>query len=95
MDLSKYTGFDWDENNTAKNWDKHRVSPQECEQIFFNEPLLFEEDEPHSKHEKRYIAFGQTDEGRQLAVVFTIRGNLIRVISARDMDRKERRGYKS
>lgn len=95
MDLSKYIGFDWDEHNAGKNWEKHRVSPQECEQVFFNEPLVIADDEAHSKHEKRHFAFGRTDEGRLLTVIFTTRGYFIRVISARNMDRKERKGYES
>ena len=51
------------------------------------------EDEKHSEIERRYYALGHTDGGRSLFVVFTIRGDLIRVISARDMNRRERRLY--
>jgi uncharacterized DUF497 family protein len=92
-DLSAFVGFEWDEGNRAKNWEKHRVSPAECEQVFFNEPLLLFPDTAHSQHEPRYYILGHTNAGRRLFVVFTVRGNLIRVISARDMSRKERKLY--
>ncbi len=86
-------GFDWDKGNIDKNWIKHEVSPSECEQIFFNHPLLIQDDLVHSKIEKRFYALGKTDLKRRLFIVFTIRKNLIRVISARDMSRKERKVY--
>ena len=91
--LSGVTGFDWDEGNLTKNWDKHRVAHVECEQVFFNRPLVVAEDEPRSQQESRYYALGQTDAGRFLFLVLTIRDNLIRIISARDMSRKERNRY--
>jgi uncharacterized DUF497 family protein len=93
--LLNCTGFEWDKNNAAKNWFAHKVSPPECEQIFFNKPLLVQDDPQHSIKEIRYYAMGHTDENRQLFIVFTIRNNLIRVISARDMSKKERKVYKS
>ena len=93
--LSESTGFEWDEHNAAKIWQKHQVSPLECEQIFFNQPLLVEHDVRHSEKENRFYALGRTDTGRMLFVVFALRRNLIRVISARDMSRKERKVYKS
>lgn len=91
--LSNCTGFDWDEGNIEKIWAKHKTSPFECEQVFFNEPLLAQDDIKHSQHENRYYVLGQTDNKRRLFVVFTIRRNLIRVISARDMSIKERQVY--
>lgn len=91
--LAQCTGFQWDVGNAGKNWELHQVSQGECEQVFFNRPLLAAPDEAHSEHEPRYAALGQTDPGRRLAVVFTIRGTLVRVISARDMSRRERRIY--
>lgn len=94
-DLSASTGFEWDDHNVHKNWTKHRVSPSECEQILFNKPLIVADDTGHSKNEKRYYALGQTDEGRQLFLVFTLRKDFIRVISARDMNRKEKKEYLS
>jgi len=86
-------GFDWDEGNTSKNWLKHKVTPSECEQVFFNQPLVVLDDPKHSKNETRYYALGQTDLKRTLFIVFTVRNNMIRVISARNMSRKERRAY--
>jgi uncharacterized DUF497 family protein len=86
-------GFDWNRGNLDKNWTLHGVPFWECEQVFFNEPLLVAEDVSHSGAEKRYYARGRTEAGRRLFVVFTIRGNLVRVISARDMSRRERKHY--
>jgi len=88
-------GFDWDEHNAEKNWQKHKVSPSECEQVFFNKPLVVEDDAQHSEKEAMYYTLGQTDSGRPLFIVFTIRKKLIRVISARNMSRKERKVYES
>ena len=88
-----WEGFEWDEGNLLKNWERHRVSASECEQIFFNQPLVAGADEKHSKSEVRYYALGVTDAGRGLFVVFTVRGQRIRVISARDMNRRERKVF--
>ena len=94
MDIfSRVEGFDWDKGNIRKSWDKHKVSPVECEEIFFNAPLVVKDDEAHSTKENRYYALGKTDGGRFLFVVFAIRGKKIRIISARNMSRKERRVY--
>ncbi|MBC7380070.1 MAG: BrnT family toxin [Burkholderiaceae bacterium] len=92
IDLSKISGFDWDAGNIRKSEDKHGVSMAEAEQVFFNTPLLLLEDASHSQNEARMHALGQDDEGRALHISFTLRksGQLIRVISARDMHRKER-----
>jgi uncharacterized protein len=92
-ELSDATGFQWDEGNAEKNWELHQVSQAECEELFFNRPLLVASDETHSQGEPRYAALGQTSSGRRLAVIFTVRGTLVRVISARDMSRRERRIY--
>lgn len=91
--LDKCSGFEWDKGNSIKNWIRHRVTRGECEQVFFNEPLLVFDDTRHSKEEQRWFLLGKTDADRHLFVVFTIRENLIRVISARDMNRKEREIY--
>ena len=95
MDYSKCAGFDWDTGNFEKNRLKHGVSPFECEQIFFNQPLIVAPDEAHSQKETRLYALGQTDMARLLFVVFTVRKNLIRVISARDMSRSEKEAFKN
>ena len=91
--LDQVTGFQWDDGNIDKNLLKHQVQNWECEQIFFNEPLLILDDPRHSLLEKRWAAFGRTDGGRLLTIVFTQRGDRIRVISARDMSRKETKYY--
>ena len=97
MEISKIAlgceGFEWDENNSKKIWQKHRVSPLECEQIFFHQPLVVADDEKHSDRENRFYVLGQTDNGRRLFAVFTVRGKKIRVITARDMSSKERKLY--
>jgi uncharacterized DUF497 family protein len=91
--LENCTGFDWDDANTRKNWERHRVTQDEAEDVFFHEPLVVRSDLRHSKSEKRYYALGQTTAGRRLFVVFTIRRKLIRIISARDMNRNETEAY--
>lgn len=90
--LATLEGFQWDAGNSDKNWRGHRVSQLECEQVFFNRPLV-SADLKHSNTERRFFALGQTDAARELVVVFTTRGKLIRVISARPMSRRERREY--
>lgn len=92
-ELSRCEGFDWDDGNAPKIWDRHEVSPGEAEQVFFNRPLVAVTDPKHSEREPRFLALGQSDAGRRLLVVFTFREHQIRVISARDMSRRERREY--
>ena len=91
----RITGFNWDDGNSRKSEEKHDVSQSEAEQVFFNQPLLILADEEHSKQEVRYHALGRTNDTRLLHITFTLRvtGSLIRVISARDMHRKERIVY--
>src|SRR4051812_7207336 len=91
--LAVATGSEWDAGNAAKNWSKHEVSQAECEQAFFNVPLVLAADPEHSGVEARFFALGQTDGGRLLLIVFTLRGPLVRVISARPMSRREREVY--
>ena len=93
VSLPEFKGFSWDEGNVNKNWESHKVSPHEAEQVFFNGPLMVADDMQHSGTERRYFVLGQTDDDRPLFVVFTLRGNLIRVISVRDMSRRERKVY--
>ena len=94
IDFNKITGFNWDDGNARKN-EKHGVSMAEAEQVFFNAPLLLLEDVAHSQKEPRLHALGKTDDDRTLHITFTLRQSdlLIRVISARDMHRKERAIY--
>jgi uncharacterized protein len=95
IDWSHITGFEWDKGNSCKSVDKHSVSQFEAEQAFFNQPLLVLADVKHSQQEGRFHALGITDEARLLHITFTLRakGKLIRVISARDMHRKEKVAY--
>ena len=94
-DLEKCVGFDWDDGNQGKNWQTHLVTDGEAEEIFFNDPLVAGADAAHSKKERRYFALGQTASRRPLFVVFAIRKKLIRVISAREMTKRETRRYQS
>lgn len=91
--FSDIVGFQWDEGNAAKNWRQHQVTQAEAEQVLLNRPLLVAEDPKHSDVEQRHAAFGSTDAGRLLMVAFTLRGSLLRVISARPMNRRERSVY--
>lgn len=86
-------GFQWDEGNSSKSWRRHQVTQTEAEQVFRGRPSVVNGDPAHSGAEVRYFAFGRTDTGRLLTVVFTLRGSFLRVISARPMSRRERREY--
>jgi uncharacterized protein len=94
IDLPAIVGFDWDGGNSRKN-EKHGVSMPEAEQVCFNQPLLLSVDEKHSQVEPRFHVVGRTHSGRGLHLTVASRGGgtLIRVISARDMHRKERDIY--
>lgn len=91
--LKNCEGFQWDKGNLNKNWIRHNVSNVECEQVFFNKAFLVVEDSKHSQKENRWFALGRTNIDRHLFIVFTVRKNLIRVISAREMNKKEKRKY--
>jgi uncharacterized DUF497 family protein len=91
--LSNCEGFQWDEGNSDKNWYLHQVTNSECEEIFFNLPLIVASDFHHSTNEQRYYALGCTDADRWLFIAFTVRNNLVRVISAREMNQRETRKY--
>jgi hypothetical protein len=95
INWKQITGFDWDAGNERKSADKHEVSRFEAEQVFFNYPLLVLADQKHSQDETRSHALGKSDDARLLHITFALRldDTLIRVISARDMHRKERNIY--
>jgi len=93
--FAKTLEFECDAGNSEKNWKRHRVSIPECEQVFFNKPLAVRPDSDHSSKEVRFFAFGKTDSGRRLAVVFMMRSGRFRVVTARDQSRRERRTYES
>ena len=92
IDWKQVKGFDWDAGNERKSLEKHAASRFEAEQVFFNHPLLILVDKKHSQIEDRYHALGRTNDARLLHITFTLRSanTLIRIISARDMHRKER-----
>lgn len=94
IDWSTVIGFQWDNGNARKN-ERHGVSMAESEQVFFNWPLLILVDAKHSAAETRFHALGKSNDGRRLHIAFTLRddGQYLRVISARDMHRKERLIY--
>lgn len=95
INWKQVTGFDWDAGNERKSEEKHSVSRFEAEQVFFNQPLLVLADQKHCQNEARFHALGKSDDARLLHITFTLRSadSLIRVISARDMHRKERNIY--
>ena len=93
IEFEQITGFQWDAGTLNKNLTKHNVENWECEQVFFNEPLIIADDPKHSNTEKRWVAFGKSDADRLLTIVFTIRVSLIRIISAGDMSPREIKFY--
>lgn len=95
INLADIAGFEWDAGNARKSANKHGVNQSEAEQVFLNRPLIVVDDASHSAKERRFNALGQTNDGRRLHITFTLRGDatLIRVISARDMNRRERAIY--
>lgn len=86
-------GFEWNDGNSNKNWHLHSVTDGECEDVFFNLPLIIASDKKHSDTEQRFFALGRTDANRWLFIAFAVRNKLIRVISARDMTKSEKRKY--
>lgn len=93
LNFEEILGFQWDEGNSTKNSIKHNVSIPEIEEGFFTKPLLFADDEAHSETEARWHLLTSARSGRVLLIVFTVRKYLIRVISARDANKKERAIY--
>jgi len=93
--VPKPTKFQWDDGNKDKNYAKHRVDNNSIEEVFFNLPLLVVGDHKHSSNEKRYLALGKTDKNKKLSIIFTIRSNKVRTISARPMSAKERKIYEA
>lgn len=85
--------FDWDQGNKERNFDKHGVTNKEAEEAVTNKPIFFFPDERHSGSEKRYGVYGKTDQGRKLSIILTLRIGKVRIITARDMSKKERRAY--
>ncbi|SRR3989344_4160256 len=92
FDFKKLEGFDWDKGN-LEHVRRHGVNYKECEQVFFNKPFLVNEDNAHSQIEERFEVLGRTRNERLLFVVFTFRGKTIRVVTARDQSKKERKQF--
>jgi len=90
---SNFIEFDWDKWNLDKNYLKHEITPKEAEEVFISEEAFVVPDIKHSKVEKRLIILGKTLTGKKLFVVFTMRREKIRIISARRMHRKEVEKY--
>jgi len=95
VDWGKIKYFEWDRGNIDKSYQKHGISPKQSEEIFLDKELKILKDIGHSQKEARYIALGKTFEKKILFVVFVIRKNKIRIISARKANKKERRKYES
>ena len=93
LDLSEPYQFDWDQGNIKKNLIKHGIECKDGEEIFLDEKLVFGEDVKHSISEKRYLAIGKTAKYKLLAVIFTVRNQKVRIISARKANNKERNLY--
>lgn len=91
--LPKPITFEWDAGNIDKNLIKHGVTNKESEEIFGSQPLTIFKDIKHLQKEQRFVAYGATNKDRKLVVVFTLRRQKIRIISARDQNKKERRVY--
>ena len=91
--LQKALIFEWDHGNKGKNFKKHGVADQECEEVFFDPKKKVLRDPLHSGREERFMLLGKTKMGRLLFVVFTIRGDRIRIISARDLNKREKHLY--
>lgn len=81
--------FDWDRGNLDKSRRKHGVTPEESESVFLDENSLIIPDEPHSETEDRFVIVGKSDKDRSLFVIFTMRNDKIRIISARRIHKKE------
>lgn len=87
--FKKVKAFEWDSGNIDKNWKKHRVANKESEEAFLDKFLLTGRDIKHSTLEVRHLLYGQSKKGKYLAISFTFRFNFIRIISARQMNKKE------
>lgn len=93
IDFSALDGFDWDQAN-LEHIKKHNVDYRECEEAFLNKPLIVNKDEAHTQIEERFrVVYGQTNKGRLMFMIFTIRNHKLRVISARDQSKKERKEF--
>lgn len=81
-----FPDFEWDDGNVDHIIERHGIYPQEAEQVLYNGAYVRREGD-------FYYAYGQDDSGRYLCVVCIVRGGLVRVVTARDMNNRERRSY--
>ncbi|MGQ9555399.1 MAG: BrnT family toxin [Anaerolineae bacterium] len=84
----RIAGFIWQPWVIEKLIGKHSVEPEEAEEAFFNWPYKV-----RRASEGKYLLYGRSEEGRYLFIVFTWEGELVRVITARDMTPSERRYF--
>ena len=87
--------FEWDSNKSKENEKKHKVSFEEAVSVFGDPLAVYFEDEDHSDLEQRNMIVGYSLHGKLLVVVFTERGNKIRIISSRQLTKKERKDYEN
>ena len=85
--------FHWDPKKAKSNLRKHRVSFEEAVLVFSDDLSFTYDDEAHSHAEPRYATLGISARGRVLAVAHTMRGEKVRIISAREATPRERRWY--
>lgn len=93
IDLSKVSGFEWDEWNIDKSYKKHGITTKEAEELFLDKNVLLIEDIKHSQKEERFIAIGKNQQEEILFAALTIRHSKVRIISVRPANQKERRQY--
>lgn len=87
--IGRQVEFEWDEGNREKSVCKHGIGTLESEEPFFDEQQIVFEDVKHSDKERRYVLIGKSRADRVLTVIFTMRGERIRIISVRASSRKE------
>ena len=83
-------GFVWDTGNKDKNQAKHKIKIEEAEELFFDSKYIMVKDNLHSLKEYRFIIIGVSKSNRLLTIAFTVRSNMIRVISARPASKREK-----
>jgi hypothetical protein len=93
LKVKRVKSFLWDKGNIDKNWIKHKVKNTECEEVFFDKKKVQFKDVLHSGKEERFILLGKTKKDRLLFIAFTLGGDKVRVISARDINKRERKLY--
>lgn len=85
--------FEWDEGKAKQNLKKHGVSFEEAATVFGDPLSLTVADPLHSEDEDRFVILGESHRRGLVVVVFTERGENIRIISARRASRRERKDY--